>query len=93
VTRATPTARVVTYGLVALVLAGCLFPFAWMALSSIKVLRELYTVPPHWLPDAPTLGHYRTVLFASNIPRYFLNSVVFSLGSTAIALGLAVLAK
>jgi ABC-type glycerol-3-phosphate transport system permease component len=55
--------------------------------------RELYRVPPHWLPHAPTLDHYRTVLWASNIPRYFLNSVVISLGSTAIALVLAVFAS
>jgi multiple sugar transport system permease protein/raffinose/stachyose/melibiose transport system permease protein len=71
----------------------CLFPFAWMALSSIKTLPELYTIPPHWLPDAPTLGNYATVLFNSNIPRYFLNSVIISVGSTALALLLAVFAS
>ena len=31
----------------------CLFPFLWMALSSIKTLRELYTVPPVWFPESP----------------------------------------
>jgi ABC-type glycerol-3-phosphate transport system permease component len=77
---------------VVVVVIGSLFPFVWMALSSVKVLRELYTVPPHWLPEAPTLEHYRKVLFASNIPRYFLNSVVISLGATAAALALAVFA-
>jgi multiple sugar transport system permease protein/raffinose/stachyose/melibiose transport system permease protein/trehalose/maltose transport system permease protein len=33
------------------------------------------------------------VLFDSNIPRYFLNSTIISLGSTAIALALAVFAS
>jgi multiple sugar transport system permease protein len=70
----------------------CLFPFAWMGLSSIKTLGELYTVPPVWWPDTPTLDNYRKVLFESNIPRYFLNSVVISAGSTALALLLAVFA-
>jgi ABC-type glycerol-3-phosphate transport system permease component len=74
------------------VLLVCLFPFAWMGLSSIKLLRELYTVPPHWLPEAPTLDHYRRVLFASNVPRYFLNSVVISVGATGLALLLAIFA-
>jgi ABC-type glycerol-3-phosphate transport system permease component len=68
----------------------CLFPFAWMALSSIKKLPELYTVPPHWLPNEPTWGNYWTVMFNSNIPRYFLNSVVISVGATGLALVLAV---
>ena len=34
-----------------------------MALSSIKTLGELYTVPPVWLPEVPTLENYRKVLF------------------------------
>jgi ABC-type glycerol-3-phosphate transport system permease component len=74
-------------------LALCLFPFVWMGLSSIKTLSELYTVPPHWWPDAPTLRNYAHVLFASNIPRYLLNSLVISLGSTGLALLLAIFAS
>jgi ABC-type glycerol-3-phosphate transport system permease component len=74
-------------------LAVCLFPFWWMALSSVKSLRELYTVPPIWWPDVPTLDNYRKVLFESNIPRYFLNSLVISVGSTGLALILAIFAS
>ncbi len=76
-----------------LLVAVCLFPFWWMLLSSVKTLRELYTVPPIWWPDAPTWDNYRTVLFESNIPRYFLNSVIISVGSTALALLLAIFAS
>jgi ABC-type glycerol-3-phosphate transport system permease component len=78
---------------VALTLVISFVPFVWMAISSVTSTRELYRVPPHWLPHAPTLDHYRTVLWASNIPRYFLNSIVISLGSTAIALVLAIFAS
>ncbi|MFI4996885.1 MAG: carbohydrate ABC transporter permease, partial [Hyphomicrobiales bacterium] len=77
---------------VAFTVGVSLFPFAWMALSSIKTLRELYTVPPAWLPQAPTLANYWKVLTQSNIPRYFLNSLVISTGSTVLAIGLAVFA-
>ncbi len=91
--RRTPTASALV-GMLALVLVlVCLFPFAWMALSSVKKLPELFTVPPHWLPSEPTLENYGTVLFRSNIPRYFLNSVVISSGATAVALALAVFAS
>jgi multiple sugar transport system permease protein len=78
------------YLLAALLVVVSLFPFAWMALSSIKELRELYTVPPTWIPVAPTLANYRKVVFASTIPRYFLNSGIIALGSTLIALMFAV---
>jgi multiple sugar transport system permease protein len=76
-----------------LVVAVCLFPFVWMGLSSIKVIGELYTVPPRWWPDAPTLGNYWKVLFESNIPRYFVNSIVISFGATGLALLLAIFAS
>jgi ABC-type sugar transport system, permease component len=71
----------------------CLFPFWWMVLSSVKTLRELYTVPPIWWPETPTWDNYRKVLFESNIPRYFLNSIIISVGSTALALVLAIFAS
>jgi multiple sugar transport system permease protein/raffinose/stachyose/melibiose transport system permease protein len=82
----------IVIGAIVLVLV-CLFPFAWMFLSSIKLLPELYTIPPHWLPNNPTLSNYANVLFNSNIPRYFLNSIVISVGSTGLALILAVFAS
>jgi multiple sugar transport system permease protein/raffinose/stachyose/melibiose transport system permease protein/trehalose/maltose transport system permease protein len=78
---------------VVLLMFVCLFPFLWMTLSSIKSVQELYTVPPVWLPTVPTWENYKKVLFSSNIPRYFLNSTIISLGSTALALALAVFAS
>ena len=80
------------YLIAAVLVAISAFPFAWMLLSSIKTLGELYTVPPAWIPKAPTLANYWNVLTVSNIPRYFLNSVVISAGSTIIALALAIFA-
>ena len=76
-----------------LLIVVCLFPFWWMALTSIKGLREIYTSPPIWWPEAPSWQNYKKVLFESNIPRYFLNSVVISFGSTALALVLAIFAS
>jgi multiple sugar transport system permease protein len=78
---------------VALLVVVCAFPFLWMALSSVKSLSELYTVPPVWLPKALSFENYAKVLFESNVPRYFINSTIISLGSTAIALTLAVFAS
>lgn len=68
------------------------FPFVWMAISSLKTSRELYSVPPTWLPHSVTFQNYINVLFSSNIPRYFLNSVVISVGASVVAILLAILA-
>jgi ABC-type glycerol-3-phosphate transport system permease component len=85
--------RLIVWGGSGILIFVCMFPFLWMALSSVETLSELYTVPPVWFPDSPTLDNYVHVLFASNVPRYFLNSLVISLGATAIALGLAIFAS
>ncbi len=81
------------YPAVALLVVITMFPFLWMLISSFKQLSELYTVPPTWIPVAPSWTNYLNVLFESNVPRYFLNSVIISAGSTAIALALAILAS
>ena len=85
--------RVVILASVVGTVAACTAPFLWMAISSVTGTRELYSVPPHWFPHEPTVEHYRKILFASNIPRYFLNSVIISAASTAIAVVLAVFAS
>jgi ABC-type glycerol-3-phosphate transport system permease component len=90
--RRSPAGTVATYALALIFSAIALFPFAWMALSSVKPLPELYTVPPTWIPENFTLENYRNVLFQSNIPRYFVNSVVISVCATAISIVLAALA-
>ncbi|AMM85582.1 carbohydrate ABC transporter permease [Martelella sp. AD-3] len=81
------------YPAIAVVVAVTMFPFLWMLISSFKKLSELYTVPPTWIPEAPSWANYTKVLFESNVPRYFLNSLIISAGSTAIALALAILAS
>ncbi len=68
------------------------FPFLWMAVSAFKPLSQLYTIPPQWLPSPPTLDNFRNVLFESNIPRYFVNSLIISVGSTFLALVFAIFA-
>jgi multiple sugar transport system permease protein len=90
---ASAKARPIVYLPVLVLVLICLFPFLWMLISSIKPLRELYTVPPTWIPQTPTLTNYVKVIFESNIPRYFLNSIIISFGATALALILAIFAS
>ena len=77
---------------VALLVLVAVFPFLWMVFFYFKALSEIYTIPPRWLPDPPTLINFKTVLFESNIPRYFINSLIISIGSTSLALIFAIFA-
>jgi ABC-type glycerol-3-phosphate transport system permease component len=75
---------------VVLLVAITVLPFLWVIVSSLKTLDELYSLPLHLLPQRATLVNYANVIYQSNIPRYFLNSTIVSLGSTAIGLVFAI---
>ncbi len=34
----------------------------WVVFSSFVTLKELGAVPPHWIPQEPTLNNYRSVM-------------------------------
>ena len=77
----------------AVLLAGSLvmlFPFVWMLATSLKPVDETLLWPPRLLPINWTVANYPVVLNAAPFVRYFLNSVVVSVGSmlTVIATSL-----
>lgn len=51
------------------------YPFFWVITSSFKTGEELASTPAYSLPQQLYLGNYGHVV-QSNLPRYFLNSVI-----------------
>ena len=51
------------------------FPLLWLFSASLSNQVELFTVPPHWIPDHPTFQNYLDIFFpslaASSVPRTF----------------------
>lgn len=66
--------RVFSYLLLTLGSVVMLFPFFWMLLTSLKPLTEIFNLT--LFPENPTLDNYRAILFDSQFPRWFLNSVL-----------------
>lgn len=60
------------------------FPFVWMFLTSLKPFAEIFEL--RLLPQAPTLDNYREVLFDTQFPRWFLNSLIVAIITTASVL-------
>jgi multiple sugar transport system permease protein len=78
--------RVLTIGLpVAFFLVFTLFPIYWLVNSSLKPSAELFTFPPKYWPDAPTLANYGKALFGTRLGTLYLNSVIVA---TLTCLGL-----
>ncbi len=70
-----------------------LFPFYWMLNTALKPPAEVMQSPPVFFSPHWSLAGFATVLEQRPVLRWFGNSVIVALGSTAIATTLAVLAS
>ncbi len=57
-------------------------PILWLFSASLSTQVELFTVPPHWIPDHPTFQNYLDIFFpseaVSSVPRTFAVSLLNS---------------
>ncbi len=85
--------RTVTYVLLGLWAAIVLFPFYWMLLTSVKGYGAYNAEHiPAFFTLAPTLENYVTAFTAVPLGDYFLNTLIFTLVTTAVMLVVTVLA-
>ncbi len=83
-------ALVLVLVLVALVMV--VFPFYWMVNTSLKPASEIFLSPPAFFSSNWSLDAYVTVLTQRPFARYFLNSLVVTLGTTVLSVTLAAFA-
>ncbi len=70
-----------------------LFPFYWMLMTAIKPNRDLYNLALNQLwTAAPVLQHFETLLWRTNFLPWLRNTLVISVGATALALLASLLA-
>lgn len=67
-----------------------IFPLIVMVSTSFKTSQEVYIPPPTFLPRTPTLQNYVDIWTVAPLTTFFRNSMVIGLGSTLIALFLAI---
>jgi len=71
--------------LIGLYLLFVLVPLYWMFITSIKPSDDYLSVPPVWIPKAPTLVHYTAALFAYRGLQGLINSLIISLSATLLS--------
>ena len=85
--------KIVTYVLLGIWALAVLFPFYWMVLTSVKgygaynseYIPQLFTL-------SPTLQNYVDAFTAVPLADYFINTIIFTLGTTTVMLFVTVLA-
>jgi multiple sugar transport system permease protein len=89
-----PRRLVSLYLPLSIILLILLFPFYWMALTSIKPddqLLDMDRVSPFWT-TAPTLKHFYNLLFQTSYPRWLWNTMFVAIGATVLSIIASVLA-
>jgi multiple sugar transport system permease protein len=66
--------------------ALALLPMFWMVAASFMQAGEANSFPPKFIPDQPTLEHYRTLFMRLNLGRYLLNSTIVAVAVTVLSL-------
>ncbi len=79
--------RVLTYILLAVWAVIVLFPYYWMILSSIKSFGAYSSeYVPKFYTLQPTLQNYRDAFSMVPLGKYFINSIIFTVVTTALML-------
>ena len=68
-----------------------LLPFIWMILSSLKTMPEIMAIPPKWFPADPQWGNYAEAMVKAPFARYFLNSVIVTVGAVSLQTFLSIM--
>jgi ABC-type glycerol-3-phosphate transport system permease component len=78
------------YAVLAAISVFVLFPYAWMALTSLRPLEGFFSYPLRWWPDHPTLGNYAAILEDARFLRALGNSAILACTVTVASLALSV---
>jgi multiple sugar transport system permease protein len=91
--QSTPRKWVTVYLPLLVFLFVLLFPFYWMAITSVKPDKELLSRDgnPFWV-SSPTLAHFKKLLFDTSYPEWMWNTVLVSVVATFASLFASVLA-
>ncbi len=79
------------YSVIAVYLFITVAPLVWVLSTSFKPNQEAISFPPKFLPDHPTLENYLFVLTDSKLVLSLLNSLIVSVGSTALSVTVSAL--
>jgi len=85
--------KVITYAMLGIWAVVVLFPFYWMVLTSVKSYGAYNSeYIPKMFTLSPTMENYAEAFTAVPLADYFVNSIIFTLATTALMLVVTILA-
>ena len=80
------------YSIIFIYLFITLVPLFWVISTSFKPNNEAISFPPELFPENPTIQNYIFVLTDPDLARSIINSLIVSIGSTLLSVGVSALA-
>jgi len=74
--------KAIVYFILIVGAATMLLPFFWMIMTSFKTYSESVHIPPVWIPSHFRWNWYQQALTEVNFLRYYLNTIIVTLGRT-----------
>jgi sn-glycerol 3-phosphate transport system permease protein len=74
------------YALMLVLVALIGAPLVWMLSGSLRTTQEIYAVPPVWLPTDPRWENFVDAWNAAPFDRFYINTIVTTLGGTGLEL-------
>jgi multiple sugar transport system permease protein len=69
-----------------------LWPFLWEVITSLKASKEVFCIPPTYIPHELSFESYREVFTQRPFLRYIINSTIIASGTTLLCITISALA-
>ena len=80
--------RVASYAILVMATVAALFPVFWTVSTSVKDRIDSYALPPRFFNFAATWKNYRSLFGTSEFLRVFTNTVLITVSSTVLCVGI-----
>lgn len=76
--------RLSSYGMMLLLVLLIGAPLLWMLSGSLRTTREIYAIPPVWIPTEPRWQNFVDAWNAAPFDRFYVNTIVTTIGGTSL---------
>lgn len=81
------------YFYAAVLVIFCVFPFLWMLSTSFKAPQDIFSSPPRFITANMGIDNYINAIKKNNLLVYAKNSLIVTVSTTALTVGIATLAS
>lgn len=84
--------KIMLYTILGILAITMIIPFYWMLISSVKLNKDVFSIPMKWIPDSFHFNNYKTIWEKIPLYTFFKNTIKLTVITTLIQLATSCLA-